>query len=433
MHKRLHLAQYSLLAIPLAFAGLPVYLHAPAFYASELGISLAKIGAALLALRVVDAVQDPLIGSLSDKFHHQRRYIIVAGMTLLALGFWMVFHPATGHPLSWFAAGVLLCTTGFSVISINFHALGGLWIAGVTERTRITSWREAVGLVSLLAAAVAPTLLGAADDASAAFHLLALLYVPLVAICGFGFLHWMGYAALQSPLSARTVLPFRQLGNAWNIRFFGIYFCNAFAGAIPAVLVIFFVNDRINAANMTGLFLALYFLSGACAMPFWQWLAERLGKQRAWMLSMWLAVITFTWAFTLAEGDTVFYGIICILSGSALGADLALPPAIIADRIHDRQDQGLAARYFAVLAFLSKAALALATGIALPVLGVLGYQPGDVGNYAVTDYLSYAYALIPSLFKAAVAIWLWRFIQSINEENPHHDNTSRTYEHVNVS
>lgn len=433
MQKRLHLAQYSLLAIPLAFAGLPVYVHAPAFYALELGISLTGIGATLLALRIVDAVQDPLIGSLSDKLHRFRRYIIVAGMALLALGFWIVFHPVAGHPLPWFAAGILLCTTGFSVISINFHALGGLWTADATGRTRITSWREAVGLVSLLVAAVSPTLLGATDNARAAFHMLALLYIPLLALCGFGFLHWMGHAVIQSPLSSGNLLPFSRLYNGWNIRFFGIYFCNAFAGAIPAVLVIFFVNDRINASDMLGLFLVLYFLSGACAMPLWQWLAQQVGKQRAWMLSMWLAVITFIWASTLAEGDAAAYGIICALSGSALGADLALPPAIIADRIQQQQDQGLAARYFAILAFLSKAALAFATGITLPLLGMLGYQPGHVGNYGVTDYLSYAYALIPSLLKAVVAIWLWRFIQSIKEENPHHDNTSHTYEHVNVS
>lgn len=433
MHKRLHLAQYSLLAIPLAFAGLPVYVHAPAFYASELGISLTGIGVTLLALRIVDAVQDPLIGSLSDKLHRFRRYIIVAGMALLALGFWIVFHPVAGHPLPWFAAGILLCTTGFSVISINFHALGGLWTADATGRTRITSWREAVGLVSLLVAAVSPALLGATENASAAFHMLALLYIPLLALCGFGFLHWMGHAVIQSPLSSGNLLPFSRLYSGWNIRFFGIYFCNAFAGAIPAVLVIFFVNDRINAPDTLGLFLVLYFLSGACAMPLWQWLAQQAGKQRAWMLSMWLAVITFIWASTLAEGDATAYGIICVLSGSALGADLALPPAIIADRIQQQQDQGLAARYFAILAFLSKAALAFATGITLPLLGMLGYQPGHVGNYGVTDYLSYAYALIPSLLKAVVAIWLWRFIQSINEENSHHDNTSHTYEHVNVS
>ena len=412
MHKRLQLAQYSLLAIPLAFAGLPVYLHAPAFYASELGISLARIGATLLVLRNVDAVQDPLIGYLSDKFHHRRRAIIVLGLTLLALGFWLVFNPARAQPLLWFAIGVLLSATGFSVVSINFHALGGLWVADVTGRTRITSWREAVGLVSLLAAAAAPTLLGAAVDASAAFHLLALLYLPLVALCGIVFLRWLDHAPLQAPPSSRAELPLSQLCNAWNIRFFGIYFCNALAGAIPAVLVIFFINDRINAANLTGLFLALYFLSGACAMPLWQWLAARLGKPRAWLLSMWLAVITFTWALTLAEGDTLYYALICILSGSALGADLALPPAIIADRIDDRCDQSLATRYFAVLAFLSKAALALATGIALPALAALGYQPSAVGNYQVTDYLSYAYALVPSLCKAAVAMWLWLFIQS---------------------
>ena len=55
---------HGLLALPLTFAGLPIYLHAPDFYAADLGIPLSTIGLVLLALRMVDAVQDPLIGAL---------------------------------------------------------------------------------------------------------------------------------------------------------------------------------------------------------------------------------------------------------------------------------------------------------------------------------------------------------------------------------
>ena len=66
------LALYGILALPLAFAGLPVYLHAPDFYATSYGLSLAALGSVLLGLRVVDAVQDPLIGTFSDAFAHRR-------------------------------------------------------------------------------------------------------------------------------------------------------------------------------------------------------------------------------------------------------------------------------------------------------------------------------------------------------------------------
>ena len=67
------LIQYGLIAFPLAFAGLPIYLHAPDFYAVNLGLRIEAIGAVLLILRLFDAVQDPVIGRLSDRFHAQRQ------------------------------------------------------------------------------------------------------------------------------------------------------------------------------------------------------------------------------------------------------------------------------------------------------------------------------------------------------------------------
>lgn len=421
-HTRLHLFQYSLMALPLAFAGLPVYLHAPDFYTTQMGISLASIGLVLLGLRVFDAVQDPLIGMLSDRFYQSRRSILLVGMVLLAGGFWMIFNPVgrtpgtMTDPLIWFSIAILLCTTGFSVVSINFQTLGGLWRSSVFERTRITGWREAFGLIGLLLAAIAPTILGSNTDPVSAFSLLGFIYLPLLAIAGVVLFSWLKSAQIEKPEAqqsqdvATVARGWRTLNNCWNRQFFGIYLLNNVASAIPAVLVIFFIRDRLEAEVYTGGFLLLYFLSGAISMPIWHKLSQKMGqtgKFEAWAVSMMLAVVTFVWAFTLGQGDMIPFAIVCALSGLALGADLSLPPSIIADRIADEQSQDIATRYFSVMTFLSKLALALATGAVLPALGALGYQPGAVSDYAVTGYLSGAYALVPCVLKFFVALWLY--------------------------
>lgn len=414
-HSRGQLLQYGLLAFPLAFAGLPIYVHAPNFYATDLGVSLATVGYVLLFLRIFDAVQDPLIGIISDRWHRQRRLILLLGMVMLGAGFWVLFHPAQANPLFALALGVLLCTGGFSIVTINFQALGGLWQTDSAGRTRITAWREAIGLIGLLVASVLPTVLDDGTGSGRAFHLMTLIYLPLLLVCGMVFLRWLRRAALYAPADATGTASLSRLRNGWTIRFFAIYFCNGFAGSIPAVLVLFFINDRIDGAAWSGVFLLLYFASGAAAMPVWQWAARRLGKARAWMSGMGLAVVTFVWAFTLGPGDHVAYGAVCILSGLALGADLALPPAIIADRITRQRDYLLASRMFAVLAFLSKAALALATGLALPMLAWLGYQPGIAAADNATDTLAVAYGLIPCLIKAAVAFYLYHHADRVDQ------------------
>jgi Na+/melibiose symporter-like transporter len=401
--RRIALFQYALLALPIAFAGLPIYIHAPDFYATEFGIPLASIGIVLLLLRIIDAVQDPLIGSVSDKFHRQRYWVVLLGVVMLGGGFWMVFHPMATHPLLWLALSVVICTTGFSIASINLQAVGGLWQVDPSERTRVASFREAIGLVGLLAASVAPAVLVQHYDSSKAFHLLALGYIPLLALGAYAFFRWLRHAPLTPPESAFPIALRELWRQHWLRRFMLVYILSTFASSIPGVLVLFFIRDHLQAEDQTGLFLLLYFLSGALVMPLWHNVAIKRGKNYAWCASMLLACVTFVWAFLLQPGDIWAFAVVCLFSGIALGADLALPPAMIADYIASMHHARAASRYYAFLAFFSKAALALATGIMLPALGWAGYQPGEVDT---TGMLPIAYALIPCVIKAGAAVLL---------------------------
>jgi GPH family glycoside/pentoside/hexuronide:cation symporter len=65
-------AAYGLPAFALAVVGIPVYVYIPKFYSDVVGIDIAVMGFILLAVRVFDAVSDPLIGVLSD--HTRSRF-----------------------------------------------------------------------------------------------------------------------------------------------------------------------------------------------------------------------------------------------------------------------------------------------------------------------------------------------------------------------
>lgn len=398
------------MAFPLAFAGLPIYLHAPDFYAVTLQQSVAALGTVLLLLRLVDALQDPVIGSLSDRFHLWRGPIMAAGAVLLGLGFWMLFHPSGAAPLVWFAVSVLICTTGFSVVTINFQALGGLWKTRSDDRTRITATREGFGLVGLLVAAVAPPVLTRAGGQESAFHWLTLAYLPLLALSCWLLLRWMRKAPLAAPAQDGPGAGWwHLLRDRWRRLFFFLTGLNTFASAIPAVLVLFFIRDRLGAEAQTGLFLLVYFLAGALSMPLWTHLARKSGKIRAWQMSLATAILTFCWAALLQQGDITAYAVVCALSGLALGADLALPPAILADHIDADRREGDASRLFSIMAFLSKSALALATGLALPLLGLFGYHPNAPMTAELDFLLSITYAGLPCVLKLLALICLIRF------------------------
>ena len=68
------------------------------------------------------------------------------------------------------------------------------------------------------------------------------------------------------------------LRDPWARRFYGVFFVSSLASAIPAVLVLFYIRDRLEAEQSTGLFLVIYFLSGALFLPVWQRIASAYRK-----------------------------------------------------------------------------------------------------------------------------------------------------------
>ena len=83
-------------------------------------------------------------------------------------------------------------------------------------------------------------------------------------------------------------------------------------------------------------------------------------------------------------------------------------PAAIAADLGERQGQ--AGACFGVWNFVAKLNLALAAGLSLPLLGLLGYVPGQGSGLGA---LTFAYALLPLGFKAVAALLLWRWRHSL--------------------
>ncbi len=400
--------------MPVAFAGYPLYVLAPDFYAANHGVSLALLGFLLLGLRVLDAVQDPFIGWISDRFSGMIFPVLVISALVLVGAVYALFHPAASNAALWFCLCMLFAVTAYSVLSINLNALGALWTSDPGEQTRIAGLREAFGLVGLLIAVTLPALLLKQFPASTAYGWFAAILGALMLLALLVFHRWISRAALiKRHEGARQKLgatlkslsvPTRKL--------FLVYAMSMLASSIPAVLVMFFIRDLLGAEAYAGLFLLLYFLSGALAMPLWKRLSINYGKHRAWLISMMLAVATFIWAFFLGGGDAWQYAAICIASGIALGADLALPPSILSDHMHAEGSQSSAATQFSLLALIAKAALAIGSALALPLLDAGGFTPAAANDAAALATLSFAYALLPCLIKIFAAFLLYRFFNT---------------------
>ena len=200
------------------------------------------------------------------------------------------------------------------------------------------------------------------------------------------------------------------LSNAPFRRLLAIFVLNGIAASIPATLVLFFIEDVVRRPDLGPPFLIAYFAAGAAGLPFWVWLARRIGKGRSWLAAMAVSISAFAWAFLLGPGDVAAYLAICVLSGIGLGADLAIPPSLLADVIDGDEARGAGRHegaYFGLWSLVTKLNLALATGIALPLLQAFGYAPGAESSPESLFVLAAVYALLPCALKLAAAGVLW--------------------------
>jgi glycoside/pentoside/hexuronide:cation symporter, GPH family len=395
---------YGALGLPLAFVALPLYVVLPNHYAATFGIPLATLGALLLGARLFDALADPLIGRYADAwFRRGKAAVLVAAVLaalVLAAGFRGLFFPAVQGQgaLLWWCAGLLAVTyLSYSVLAVLHQAWGARLGGDEGQRARIVSWREALALVGVLVASVLPSVAGLSVTSVVFAVLLAMGVAALFRAPAPS----LGHAAAEPSLALPLATPaFRRL--------LLIYLVNGVASAVPATLVLFFIRDRLQAQAFEPLFLASYFAAGALSMPLWVRLVARLGLAPTWLVGMGLAIATFVWAAFLGSGDVVAYTVVCIASGVALGADLTLPGALLAGVIHRAgHGQRLEGAYFGWWNFATKLNLALAAGVALPLLGEFGYAPGARDADAL-QALTLAYCLLPCVLKLAAAALLWR-------------------------
>ncbi len=389
---------YGVLGLPLAFVALPLYVILPNHYASEFGVSLAVLGSLLLGARLLDALVDPWIGRWTDGWfaHSTGRALTALAMAaaVLALGFRGLFFPLVteGAPLLWWCGALLAVTyLSYSVVSVVHQSWGARLGGNEGQRARIVSWREGLALVGVLVASVLPAVAGLG---------VASLVFAASLVIGVGCL-WRAPRPLRGQPSLDRVGLFEPLRDGAFRRLLAVYLLNGVASAVPATLVLFFIRDRLQAQPWEPAFLAAYFAAGALSMPLWLRAVSRLGLARSWLGGMALAVLTFAWAALLGAGDTLGFLAVCLASGVALGADLSLPGALLAGVIQRSGQAGrLEGGYFGWWNFATKLNLALAAGVALPLLAAFGYAPGARDSGALTA-LTVGYCLLPCLLKLA--------------------------------
>jgi GPH family glycoside/pentoside/hexuronide:cation symporter len=124
------------------------------FYNQVLGVAPSLCGTAFLIVSLVDAVSDPLIGALSDRFRSQwgrRHPFMLASALPMAIAFYFLYQPLEGLSemalFSWLTSFLVLLRLGQTFYLIPHDALGAELTDDYDERTSIFGYNSFVQMI----------------------------------------------------------------------------------------------------------------------------------------------------------------------------------------------------------------------------------------------------------------------------------------------
>lgn len=395
---------------------------------------LASLGA--LVGIVWDAVNDPIIGMLSDRVKSKlgrRRPFLLWFAFPFGLSFVMLWSAPNWDSqvalLIYVTLAFMISDTLTTLVAVPYYSLTPELTQNYDERTSLSSFRSVFQLLSAMVVVVsAPMIVDAVISgggtqqqgfltAGAVFGAIGSL--PLFLIGLFIRERFAEDTQEQEELSFRETLKL-----AWqNVPFryaVGIYMFNWSAVDMVSITFPFFLlywvaqGDLLAKINILGVDLALesaFFgvLMLVCVLfvPFWLWLSKRQNKIRAYILGMAAWVVVQVLIFTIQPGETSYMLFLAGLAGIGVSAAYILPDSILPDVIEwdelrtGRRQEGI---YYGIRTLIRKLTGALIIFITLQILGWSGYQapPENVTVYQQPESALFMIRLMDSFIGAAI-------------------------------
>ena len=442
------------LGMPMAVYGYPLAIWLAPHYSGVIGLDLATVGLILMIARLTDVVTDPLIGELSDRWRTpfgRRKHWLIIGTPVMLLGIYKLFIPAPDVGLVYMLVWLTVFFLGSTMIALPHRAWGAELSTDYHQRSRVTAGREIYVLAGLLLAATVPLVVEVtADggdsvvavfgkiwtDATGAFtgeimnavpvdrgtltgpvlYWLALVVIgmlPVAAAICFFMVKEPPIQAAVAKVSMRESLG-HLMKNGPMVRVLIIVLLVQFGEAFRNAVSLFFIADIVGVPTIGAAYF-FYFIAGLAAIPFWLFLGKKLGKHKAFMMTLITVACVSAANFFLVEGDYFVFFLLFIVKGFCFGGLQFLPLAMLADVVDvdsARTGGKRAGSYFAILGISEKLAIACGTGFSYYIVGRLGFDPA-LGVEGSTDLgvltLRLVYCIGPVLFYGLAMKLIWNY------------------------
>lgn len=394
------------------------------FYTDVFGISMSAVATLMLFSRFWDAINDPIIGGLSDKTHTRwGRYrpwlLFAAPLTalVLILTFWA--HPdwSQTHKIIYMAVTYCILVLGYTCVNIPYGTLCGAMTQNMTERAQINTSRSvsamiAIGIINIITIPLIKWL--GNGNARQGYLLIAILYGTIFAVC-----HIFCFAktkeVVEVPVAQKIPLRLQLQAVAKNKPYLLALLGQVLFGFIlygrNADLLYYFTYVENDAVLFTYYSMAIIIPSiiGAACFP----KVFQLTSNKGWAASVFAfgtgITIIALFFFSPVTSPIPFYLFAALSQFFFSGFNTAIY-AIIPDCVeYGEWRTGIRNDGFqyAFISLGNKIGMALGTALLALSLGWAGYEANTTQNEAVVAIMRHSFSTIPGILWVVTALALF--------------------------
>ena len=391
------------------------------YYIDELGLAVAMAAIINVIYAIWDAVNDPLVGFLSDNTRTRwgrRRPWLITGLPfyvgLLVLVYAVPTPFLQGNALFWYALVIfLLFEAAYTVMAVNYGSLFPELFQDFQERARAGSTYQGLSMLGELVGFSIPPLIYAAFG----FVPMAISFAVVAGIALFLAIprNKEDPKALKAPAldlkdAFGEVLKDRPFLLFSIVLTFMTFTTGAYTLATP-----FWVKYTLAASpQVTSLIFATVFITAILSVSIWGRLVRVLGIKRSWL---WSVGVMAASAIILGLASNVVLGAIgAAVAGAGLGGGQVCREMIMAnfvDRNLKRTGHRREAMYYSLLRVIGKLSKILQS-LALVLLGLLfGYVSGDNPGPHPENAFRFLISVFPLVFTSIA----WLIASRLSFEN----------------
>ncbi|ALJ15221.1 MFS transporter [Sphingopyxis macrogoltabida] len=286
------------------------------FYTDAVGIPAATAGLIYMIASIVDALQDPIMGSIADRTRSRwgryRPYILFGcvplGLSFVLLYWRPPFFEGTALVL-WMLFTHIVFRTAYTVVTIPYTSLNARLTDNSDERSTIAGWRMIFGVLAAMTIIYLTfplvTRFGGSSAttgftwAAAVFAIVATAIYPLVV------------RITREPPEAVGDEPRLSLAGYWRAlapnRAFWVLIAATVAAFVCSVAlgksVLYYFKYVLNDEPASRTALVGMSAIGLVSIPMWVWITKYIGKRNAWFAGTAIGIVLLT-VFAVSDFGT---------------------------------------------------------------------------------------------------------------------------------